>query len=135
MGRPIGGPCSWGTMIKLTAFAILAWAACAGAAEAATNCWVPYIRTLADQTVVGTMTVKIGKRCVIQMRSSAGPTFGLAIVARPSHGGLRIAGHSVVYQPSPGYIGPDTFTYTRVGLDTRNKPIKRTVRIDVTVSP
>jgi len=103
--------------------------------KAAPNCSVPTIRTLNDQTVNGTMTVRTGKRCSIIMRSSRGPTYSTSIVAHPSHGGVRVSGNSVIYQPRQGFVGNDAFTYARIGFDTRNNKIRRTVSIAVEVTP
>jgi hypothetical protein len=67
---------------------------------------------------------------------SHGPIFTAHIVARPSHGSLGIDGtNRMVYQPARGYTGGDSFAYARKGLDTRNNPITRTVRVNVTVTP
>ena len=104
-------------------------------AEAARNCSVPGIRTLDNQTVNGTMTVKTGTRCSIILRSSGGPMESLSIVARPSHGAVRVSGNTVFYQPRKGFVGNDAFTYARSGMDTRNNKVKRTVSIAVDVTP
>jgi len=36
--------------------------------------------------------------------------------------------HRVVYTARAGYVGEDSFTYARKGLDTRNAPVTMTVR-------
>ncbi len=44
-----------------------------------------------------------------------GDKIALTILSKPAHGtiGLANAAGSVLYRPSPGYTGPDSFTYTR----------------------
>jgi hypothetical protein len=101
----------------------------------ARNCTVPGFRTLDNQTVDGYMTVRTGKRCFIRMNRSPGPIFSAHIVARPAHGTLGVTSNNrIVYQSRRGYVGSDSFIYARRGLDTRNNPITRTMRIDVTVT-
>lgn len=125
-------------MIRAFANAILSLIVLAGLpreADAANNCSVPYIRTLDDQTVNGTMTVKTGTSCRINLRNSSGPMHSVSVVAKPSHGAVRIGGNGVIYQPRKGYVGSDTFTYARTGLNTSNTPVKRTISIAVDVTP
>jgi hypothetical protein len=105
-------------------------------AQAASSCSVPRFRTLYGQTVDGYMTVKSGRRCSVTMTSSRGPTDDVRILARPAHGNVHVEGpHRVVYQSRAGYVGGDSFTYARHGLDTRNNPATRTVRVVVSVTP
>lgn len=118
-----------------TIFVLFVSAGLSVEAKAARNCSVPFIRTLENQTVNGTMTVKAGTRCSIIMQSSTGPMESLSIVAQPSHGALRASGNTVIYTPRKGYVGNDAFTYARSGLDTRNNKVKRTVSIAVEVTP
>src|SRR5512146_2925033 len=117
-------------MGRLFAAAFLLLVIAGPASAAAGDCSVPSIRTLDNQTVDGTMTVKSGKRCFIWLRYSHGPIFTAHIVTRPSHGSLSIdANNRIVYQPARNYTGSDSFTYARKGQDTRNNPITRTVRV------
>jgi hypothetical protein len=104
-------------------------------AEASARCSVPYIREFNNQTVDGRMTVSSGDRCSIRLRNSTGPTFSAEIVQRPSNGTVIVeAPHRFIYRSRPGYVGNDTFTYARQGLDTRNNKAVRTVRVQVTVT-
>jgi Bacterial Ig domain len=104
-------------------------------AEASARCSVPIIATLGNQTVDGHMTVSSGDRCSIRMRHSAGPMHSAEIVQRPSNGTVVIEPpHRIVYRSRPGYVGNDSFTYARRGMDTRNNPSVRTVRISVRVT-
>ena len=98
------------------------------------SCVVPYIRTLDNQTVSGTMYVVSGKQCSIVLQRSAGPIHGVKLVSRPSKGSVSINGGRVVYVSSAGYVGDDHFTYARHGLNALNQPITRTVDVNVKVS-
>jgi hypothetical protein len=118
-----------------TIFVLFVSAGLSAEVKAVPNCSVPPIRTLENQTVNGTMTVKAGTRCSIILRSSSGPMETTSIVAQSSHGALRVSGNSVFYQPRKGFVGNDAFTYARSGLDTRNNKVKRTVSIAVEVTP
>ena len=99
-------------------------------------CRVPSIDTFHGQTVDGQMFLKSGTRCSIIVRNSRGPTYGAEIVARPASGTASIgSGNSVTYVPKRGFVGQDSFTYARTGLDHLNNKSRRTVRVAVTVSP
>lgn len=102
--------------------------------EAAQAC-MPTVRWVNDQTVDGYMTVRSGKPCHITFRS-AGPTERLDIIARPSNGTL-VAGSigRLTYRSRADYVGSDTFTYARRGLDMRNNPMNAVIRVNVTVTP
>jgi hypothetical protein len=116
--------------LGLAGLMLFAWAA-----EASARCSVPTFGTLGNQTVDGYMTVSSGDRCTIRLRASSGPTHTAEIVQRPSNGTVVIEPpHRIVYRSRPGYVGNDSFTYARRGLDTRNNPSVRTVRISVRVT-
>jgi hypothetical protein len=101
----------------------------------ASACKVPSIRTFHGQTVDGQMYLKSGTRCSIIVRSSRGPTHGAEIIARPAHGTVSLgSGNRVTYVSRRGFIGQDSFTYARTGLDHLNNESRRTVRVAVTVS-
>jgi hypothetical protein len=105
-------------------------------AEAAARCSVPLIRALNNQTVDGHMTVNSGAPCAIRLRYSAGPTFSAEIVQRPSNGAVTVEGSNrIVYRSRASFVGNDTFTYARRGESTGGSPVRRTVRISVTVTP
>jgi len=81
------------------------------------------------------MTVRSGKTCSLIFRSGE-PTYQTVILVRPSHGTVSVGDVGrVIYRARPGYVGADTFTYARRGLDSRNGPMNATVRIAVTVTP
>jgi len=104
-----------------------------GPALAAT-CVVPFIRTLDNQTVTGTMYVVSGKRCSIILQRSAGPIVGVKLVSGARNGSVSINGGQVVYVSSPGFVGDDHFTYARHGMNALNQPVTRTVDVNVKVS-
>jgi Bacterial Ig domain len=104
--------------------------------ETTLACSVPYIPTLANQTVEGVMTARSGKPCSIRFTRSTGPMHSVDIVQRPSNGTVRVgAMDSVIYTSRAGFVGNDTFTYARRGLTTGGHPATRTVRIAVRVVP
>jgi hypothetical protein len=104
--------------------------------EAALACSVPRIRTLENQAVDGAMAARSGKPCRIRFLRSSGPMHGVEIVQRPSNGTVRVGGRdSVIYTSRPGFVGSDSFTYARRGLNRGNQPVTRTVRVAVTVRP
>ena len=104
--------------------------------EAALACSVPYIRTFNNQTVDGHMTARSGRPCSIRMTNSAGPTSGASIVQRPSGGTVAIgSGNRIIYPSRPGFVGSDSFTYARHGLDRYNSPVTRTIRVAVRGTP
>jgi hypothetical protein len=105
-----------------------------GSQALAGNCRVPFIRTLAGQTVQGTMFAVSGKRCSIVLTRSKGPTFGTKLVSSPSNGSVSISGNRIVYVSRSGFVGEDHLSYARVGQDTLNHPITRTVDLTVKVS-
>jgi hypothetical protein len=98
------------------------------------SCVVPFIRALDNQTVTGTMYVVSGKQCSLANLGSAGPMHSVKVVSRPSNGSVSINGDRVVYVSSAGYVGDDHFTYARQGLNALNRPITRTVVVNVKVS-
>lgn len=55
------------------------------------------------------------------------------IASGPSHGTSSVAGFQVTYTPSPGYFGPDSFTYRAVGPGGTSAPA--TVSLTVSAPP
>ncbi|MDI1262329.1 MAG: hypothetical protein PS018_03610 [bacterium] len=108
--------------------------AISGPALASPGCIVPFIRTLDDQTVSGTMYAVSGKRCSITVARSPGPIFTTRLIAQASNGRVSVSGNRVVYVSRPGYNGDDRFAYVRHGLDSINRPISRTVEVNVKVA-
>jgi hypothetical protein len=103
---------------------------------AANACSVPLIRTLENQTVTGHMTTRSGRTCRISFRSSTGPMHTVEVVQRPAHGTVQVGGHqSIAYKSSANFVGSDSFTYARRGLDKRGNRAVRTIQVNVTVTP
>jgi len=105
-----------------------------GSQALAGNCRVPFIRTLANQTVQGTMFVVSGKPCSIILTRSKGPTFSTKVVSSPSNGSVKVSGNRIVYVSRAGFVGDDHLSYAREGQDMLNHPITRTVDLTVRVS-
>ena len=103
-------------------------------AAEARNCAVPTIRTLDNQTVQGTMYAVSGRRCSIVVARSPGPIYTTRLVAQAKNGRVSVSGNRIVYPSKPGYSGDDSFVYARQGLDTINRPITRTVEVNVKVA-
>ena len=102
--------------------------------DAAARCSMPFIRTINNLTVDGSMTVSSGAPCSMRMRSSVGPTYSAEIVQRPSNGAATVEGaNRIVYRSRPGYVGSDAFAYARRGESIGGSPVVRTVRIAVSV--
>jgi hypothetical protein len=121
-------------MLKSLALAALFVAALGG--NPALACSVPLIRTFVNQTVTGYMAAKSGRPCSIHFVSSSGPMSSVKVVQGPSNGTLRLNERmGLRYQSQPSFVGRDSFTYARHGLDTRNNPAVRTVKVEVTVTP
>lgn len=64
------------------------------------------------------------------------PPDSITTVRRPHSGTLRIRQPGTVsYRPSPGYEGPDEFTYTGTGRTRSGRLIDMSVTVTVTVLP
>lgn len=59
----------------------------------------------------------------------------LEIVTPPAHGVVTIDGFEITYVPTPGYFGPDSFTYRAVGFaDAGTAPVSRTATVSLTIA-
>ena len=103
-------------------------------ALASSRCIVPFIRTLDNQTVQGTMYAAGGQRCAIVLVRSPGPINSTRLVAQASHGNVAVEGRRIVYVSRPGYAGDDRFSYAKQGFDAFNRPVSRTVEVSVKVA-
>jgi hypothetical protein len=56
--------------------------------------------------------------------------------AAPSHGTLSTSGNTILYTPTPGYLGPDSFSYQALGtnVDGPSSLNSGTVTVQVTVA-
>jgi len=60
-----------------------------------------------------------GSPCYFKVIGSRFPIYGTDIVSQPKHGRVAISGRTtVIYTPTPGYHGEDSFAYQWVGRDT-----------------
>jgi len=75
-----------------------------------------------------------GLQCSIILRRSPGPVYTTRLLAPPKNGRVSISGNRIVYISTRGYSGDDRFVYVRQGLDTINRPISRTVEVNVKVA-
>ena len=121
-------------MIRLVGCLCLWWLAISAPVAAAPGCVVPFIRTLDNQTVQGTMYAVSGRRCSIVVARSPGPIYTTRLVAQAKNGRVSVSGNRIVYMSKPGYSGDDSFVYARQGTDTINRPITRTVEVNVKVA-
>jgi hypothetical protein len=96
-------------------------------------CNVPEFQTYAGQQVTGRMEVRTGARCSIGMINSNGPTYSSQILARPVYGTVTMNGHQITYTPKPGYVGPDSFVYTRGATSDPRHPSQRRVLMKINV--
>ena len=79
-------------MIRFAGLTCLLLSVLSGPALAA-SCVVPFIRTLDNQTVTGTMYVVSGKRCSIILQRSAGPIHGVKLVSAAQ---TTVSGQTVI---------------------------------------
>ena len=121
-------------MIRFSGVCCACLLAIADSALASSGCVVPFIRTLDNQTVQGTMYAASGQRCSITLLRSPGPITTTRLVAAASNGRVSVSVNRVVYVSRPGYSGDDRFVYVRQGMDAVNRPISRTVEVSVKVA-
>jgi hypothetical protein len=121
-------------MIKIIGILLFWLFALSVPASASRNCHVPFIPTLNNQTVHGTMFAVSGKRCSIDFFRSLGPIHSTRLVANATNGTVSVNGHRVTYLSRPGYIGNDRFVYARQGQSTSNRPVTRTIDVTVKVA-
>jgi hypothetical protein len=121
-------------MVRIAGLFCLSMLAISTPALASSRCIVPFIHTLDNQTVQGTMYATSGKRCAIILVRSQGPIYSTRLVAQASHGNVSVEGNRIVYVSRPGYAGDDRFTYAKQGFDALNHPVSRTVEVSVKVA-
>lgn len=63
----------------------------------------------------------------------SGNVTSLAIASMPSHGSVIVNGDLMMYSPTNGYVGNDTFTYTATGIGGTSAPA--TVSITIAAPP
>jgi hypothetical protein len=104
--------------------------------DAGAACYAPGVYTYDNQTVNRRMIVNSGSTCRLRFGRSLGPMYSVEIPQRPSHGTVQTdALHTVIYTAHRGFVGRDTFIYSRRGLTPGGTPVRRSVRVLVTVVP
>ena len=63
----------------------------------------------------------------ITLSITGGPHTSVAVGTAPAHGTAIASGTSITYQPTPGYAGPDSFTYTATGPGGTSAPATVTI--------
>lgn len=65
--------------------------------------------------------------------SVSGVSSSLAVASAPAHGTTSVSGNVVIYTPTAGYFGPDSFTFTATGPGGTSAPA--TVSLTVATPP
>lgn len=74
----------------------------------------------------------------VALALSGGAATSVAVATAPSHGTAIASGTSITYQPTPGYAGPDSFTYTASNVSGTSAPATVTVTVQnpvITITP
>ncbi len=69
----------------------------------------------------------------VPLSLSGGTPTSLAIGAAPLHGSAIVSGLTITYQPTAGYAGPDSFTYTATNSGGTSAPATVTVTVSAPV--
>ena len=102
--------------------------------EAAAFCRVPVFQTPKDAIGQGTMTTTTGRDC----RMGANPlnSDSISFTQPPRNDTVTIpAAGVVVYKSKPGFVGEDSFAFTRSGYDDFKTRVVQRIRVAVTVVP
>ena len=104
------------------------------AGEANAFCSVPFFRTPKGEVGEGTMTVTTGQECRLGATPLNSDT--LSFTQRPRNGTVTIvAAGVIVYKSKPGFVGEDSFAFTRSGYNDFRDKITERARVTVRVSP
>ena len=75
-----------------------------------------------------------GAPCVHNVGGSRDPIYGTDIRTKPKHGSLNITKRTtIVYRPSPGFKGEDSYSFQWVGKQGGSTPSAMTINVAVTV--
>lgn len=74
--------------------------------------------------IAGSESITIGPSSMptIAPQLSGTAASSIAIAASPTHGSAYVSGMSMVYTPTPGYLGQDSFQYTASGVGGASNP-------------
>ena len=75
-----------------------------------------------------------GSPCTHSVNSSRDPIYGVDVRSNPKHGSLAIIRRlAIVYRPSPGFKGEDSYAFQWVGKLGGTTPSAMTINVSVTV--
>jgi len=75
-----------------------------------------------------------GAPCTHSVTSSRDPIYGADVRSKPKHGSLAIVRRlMIVYRPSPGFKGEDSYAFQWVGKLGATTPSAMTINVSVTV--
>ncbi|MBR1124379.1 hypothetical protein JQ628_22820 [Bradyrhizobium lablabi] len=75
-----------------------------------------------------------GTPCTHSIGSSRDPIYGIDVKSRPKHGSLVIIRRlAIVYRPTPGFKGQDSYIFQWVGKLGGTTPSAMTMNVSVTV--
>jgi hypothetical protein len=121
------------TTVKELGFALLI--VCVQCVGAEAKCSLPTFEGFGgDQAVDARLVLSSGAHCTVQLKYSAGPTYGFQTVQPPSHGSVSVGNNRITYRSRSGYIGADLFVFETRGETLYGTPRKSTIRIHVTVT-
>lgn len=104
------------------------------ASEANAFCSVPFFRTPKGEVGEGTMTVTTGQEC--RFGTTSLNSESLSFTQRPRNGTVTSpAGGVIVYKSKAGFVGEDSFAFTRVAYNEFREKITERARLTVRVTP
>ncbi|TXI48178.1 MAG: autotransporter domain-containing protein [Lysobacter sp.] len=74
----------------------------------------------------------------VPLNITGGTPVSLAIGSAPTHGTAIVSGTTITYQPTVGYAGPDSFTYTATNTGGTSAPATVTITVQdpvITITP
>jgi hypothetical protein len=107
---------------------------CMQCSGAEAKCSMANFEGFSNQAVDGRLVVSSGAHCTIQLKYSAGPTYGFRTVQPPSHGSVSVGNNRITYRSRSGYVGTDLFVFESRGESLYGTPSTYTARVYVTVT-
>jgi hypothetical protein len=101
--------------------------------QAQAGCWVPDWRFVWDVETSAYM-ITDGGRCRTAFRRAfrTSEVHSMSLASAPRNGVASVSGHSVIYNPHPGFKGEDSFVFAINGRRNGN-PVRATVKVNVSV--